>query len=165
VRGGGSGGCARSIARARVRSQSRVVALRHCRSHAHGSEKERRGIIKKTQTKTNNFAHARMRHFDKNKQKTKMPRYRSSAKWRLSQLRFWLRRHAGFHHNSHPTPNTETSAFHEPRLRCFSESGVLGDNSTVKTQPKWHKTEPLLKGQLLPRQNRIPLTQIHHSFS
>ena len=36
---------------------------------------------------------------------------------------------------------------------------------TVKTQPKWHKTELLLKGQLLPRQSRIPLTQIHHSFS
>ena len=69
-----------------------------------------------------------MRHFDKNKQKTKKCRdIGLSAKWRLSQLRFWLRRHAGFHQNSHPTPNTETSAFHELRLRTllFRVGGFL----------------------------------------
>ena len=172
ARGGGSGGCARSIARARVRSQSRVVALRHCRSHhcrshAHGPEKERRGIIKThkrkpltlrvracgTSTRTNKKQKNAVISVVRKMASEPTPFLASSACWFPPKF----------------PPNTQHRDERIPRTQvtyaAFPSRGVLGDNSTVKTQPKWRKTEPLLKGQLLPRQNRIPLTQIHHSFS
>ena len=80
------------------------------------------------------------------------------AKWRLGFVGTLLSTTAP---TQHPTPNTETCAFYE--LRCFSELGVLGDNSTVQTQ-NGAKSNVLFKGQILPRQSRMPLTQIHHLF-
>ena len=101
-------------------------------------------------------ARRRRRNVPKNKHK-KTLLYRP-AKWRFGFVGTLLSTTAP---TQHPTPNTETCAFYE--LRCLSELGVLGDNSTVQTQ-NGAKSNVLFKGQILPRQSRMPLTQIHYLF-
>ena len=92
-----------------------------------GPEKERRGLLKtKTKQKTK-FACVALRQ---DQAKTYLQNGVSA------HFRFWLRRHAAFHHTSHPTPNTETSAFRD--LRCFPNlartCGVLGGDNSKKNK-------------------------------
>ena len=65
---------ARSRARACDRSRALwryATAARTTAARTRTAPRRNVGELLKTQTKTTNFAHARMRHFDKNKQKTK----------------------------------------------------------------------------------------------
>ena len=162
---------ARSRARACDRSRALwryATAARTTAARTRTAPRRNVGELLKTQTKTTNLAHARMWHFDKNnKQKPKNAVISAVRKMAFEPTPFWASSACWFPPKF--PPNTQHRDERIPRTQvtyaAFPSRGVLGDNSTVKTQPKWCKTEPLLKGHLLPRQNRISLTQIHHSFS